>query len=130
MRLLSLDVGITTGYCIQDEEGKVLDIGIIEWGGRDQLRAQLRDIISDKMPTHSLIEPPVIMRGPLGDTLKEVLEAVNGTRLPPCAYVQPSQWKGTPESKLKVPVKGSLTQHERDAYRMGRWWLQNAQRSH
>lgn len=128
MRLLSLDVGLTTGYCVQSEF-KVLSLGNIVWDGNAQaLRALLKHVLEDTMPDRCLIERPVIMRGELGDSLQAVLNAITGMRLPPCEYCQPSEWKPA-FGKVKVPTAG-VTVHERDAYRMGRWWLQTRQGSY
>jgi hypothetical protein len=129
VKLLSLDIGITTGYCVQTKAGKVLDIGTIQWKNTEFTRQFIKQILADKTPDATLLEMPVIIRGPLGVELKQVCDAITGLALPRASYVTPSQWKGTKEAKLKVPVDYPVTVHERDAYRMGRYWLQSGQGS-
>lgn len=129
MRLLSLDIGLSTGYCVQTEQGVVLEIGVFKFKDATSTRALVKQVIENWGPDATLLEMPVIIRGKLGDELKAVCDAITGIALPRVSYVTPAQWKGTPEGKSDVPVDSRLSVHERDAYRMGRWWLQSRQGS-
>lgn len=115
--LLSLDLGQTTGYAVF-KEGEPVETGNIPLRG---YRDILQGIVLDFLPTHSIAERPVIFRGPLGDSLQEVINWTNVVLYHQVKYIHPSDWKQTPFKKHAVPR--GLTPHERDALRMGYWYL-------
>lgn len=123
VKLLSLDLGLTTGYCIQSPKGHIFQLGILEYESEKQFEAMLTHLLTANLPNKYVVEAPVILRGPLGDKLTSVVAATKRVLRQGGDWIEPSQWKGSPEGKLKVPVDYKITPHERDAYRMGQWWL-------
>jgi hypothetical protein len=107
----------------------VLEIGTFVFSDATSTRVLVKQVLQNWAPDATLLELPVIIRGKLGDELKLVCDAITGIALPRVSYVTPAQWKGTPEGRSEVPVDSKLTVHERDAYRMGRWWLQSRRSS-
>lgn len=123
MPLLTLDLGLTTGYAVLDEEGKILDHGEFDWLA---FTARVVDLIAEYNPPVVLAETPVIIRGPLGDKLDWV---VTQTRLvvPDVIEIHPARWKNSWWGDCPTPHpknKKSLSTHQKDALRMGWWYLE------
>ena len=118
MRLLSLDLGLTTGWALLDEDGVVLNCGDVE---QERYKEWLKGFIYEWEPDASVVEKPVIIRGPLGDQLAEIIQDTLLEALHPIHFVTPAEWKQHPIAKAKVPRKVSA--HTKDAIRMGIWWL-------
>ncbi len=117
VRLLSLDVGLTTGWA-QFYDGKLIANGAATL---IQLEPILFELRLYWQFDHVVVEPPLLVyRGDLADNLKKAMKVVESI-FPKIDRIQPSDWKGTPASKTKL-AKG-LTQHERDAIRMGLWFI-------
>lgn len=117
-QVLSLDVGVTTGYAVHF----LHPFGLVTTGTADVdvLEHTLRDILLLHTPSHSVAERPVIVRGPLGDKLERAMSIVRVALDHQVEFVDPSQWKQTRFSELGCP--GGLTTHERDAIRLGAWY--------
>lgn len=124
-RLLSLDLGVTTGYAVHKLDGTLLG-----WGSFDAANAC--EMMKDLLHMHGLIsytvaEPPVLMRGPYADVLAYVVARARITYDRQITWVNPAQWKQTPVGRSKLPPELSPRpdQHARDAIRIGRWWLKH-----
>jgi len=125
--LVALDIGITTGVAVYWYGGKDLrgelryTLEETEVLSPDFLRDGIKRIIRQYMISYSVAELPLIVRGPLGNDLQECVNIVRAELPHQCEWVAPSQWKGTPSSKIKCPR--GLTAHERDAIRIGHWYM-------
>jgi hypothetical protein len=117
-RFLSLDLGITTGYAVYDLYGPVLvDYGDIE---EEEFSGTLQRLVRAHTPSYSVAERPVIFRGELGDRLQKIINGTTFCLYPELLLVDPARWKPTPYGKAEVP-KG-ISQHARDAIRLGLWF--------
>jgi hypothetical protein len=114
--LLSLDLGITTGYAFVDGKGSILEHGTIKFVEGEQFAALYRKL----EPRHVVAEPPVIVRGSLGDELTWVITSVRSL-IPSVVEVPPGAWKDSWWAQAKTPR--GISQHERDAIRMAWWYL-------
>lgn len=124
IKLLTLDLGIRTGYCIQTPGGHVLEIGTLAYESEMQFEALLQGILLDNLPNKYVVEPPQIIRGPLGDKLQGVVAATRRVLRQGAEEIHPGAWKGSRQGKEPIPKHVmAKNAHERDAYRMGRWWL-------
>jgi hypothetical protein len=112
--ILSLDVGMTTGACLLTEDYKV------DWNAPLNLD-ELSNVLSVLEPTHMVVELPLLIStSKLAFNLQEATSIVKAHCLPDTAFVRPSDWKQTPQAKVKVPR--GLTHHERDAIRIAAWY--------
>lgn len=118
-RLLSVDLGVTTGLALFDTQGGYL------WSGTetvDALEKKLKYLLEAFMVTHVVVERPVIIRGEIGDELQKALLIVERAITTPLPmYVEANWWKSHPLAKRDVPDKSSI--HVRDAIRMGYVYL-------
>lgn len=117
-KVLTLDLGVTTGWAFF--RGGGLESGTITDHYND-----LPNLLSDKGPDVIVVEKPLIVgRGELATKLQRIIALFDfhaqGRRWE-IVEVSPGQWKPTPEGKAPTPKK--LTQHERDAIRMGLWYF-------
>lgn len=117
-RFLSLDLGITTGYAIYNLWGPEL----VEYGdiGEEEFPDALKTLIHGHTFSYSVAERPVIFRGELGDRLQAVVSCATALLYPELLLVDPARWKPTPYGKVEVP-KG-ISQHSKDAIRLGLWF--------
>ena len=116
-KLLVLDVGITTGYAVFFLDGRLHARGWIK--PLTYMGAQ--NLLLKTMPSIIVVEFPVIVRGKLGTELEKVCQAVREVFNRQIREVTPSEWKQTPYAKTPCP-RGAST-HERDAIRIGRYFL-------
>lgn len=116
-RLLTLDLGLTTGWACVDEHTSTLGIGQIPY----QDAEAFVNLLSRYKPDHVLAETPVIIRGPLGEKLTSVITSVRAL-IPGVVEIDPAQWKNSWWGDAKAP-RGS-SQHEKDALRMAYWYLE------
>lgn len=118
--LLSLDLGITTGYafleCPWDSPAHP---GVITSGNLHILLLQdeLKKLLLKYKPRWSVCEDPIIIRGELGDNLEEAKRIVRNVFYKQIEFVNPASWK--PHPLAKTPLPGQLTPHQRDAIRLG-----------
>lgn len=111
--LLSIDPGLTTGFAIF-HKGPVFT-GTIPHA---DLGVQLRGL-------RRAYEPHQIVIERLPETLRPDLRKVQETIhliFPNHHELLPGQWKPV-AGKLVMPGHEKCSQHELDAYRMGRYWL-------
>lgn len=129
MNLLSLDLGLTTGWAhllmrevqrFGEHEFLVEDYGIISEEDLGEVLPQLRQ---DVQPDLVLMEKPVIMPGQLGRELQSAVTVACAV-FPRHVETTPAQWKPSPYSSYPLP-RGT-SPHARDAVRMGIWWLKSA----
>lgn len=125
MRILALDLGVTSGwaslYLSKDGSTSPISQGTLSYA---QFTAQLRVLLATGNFGHVVIEEPLrFSRGQLRDQLDNVVAwTMSAISDIPRTQVQPADWKQTTYAKLKVPR--GLTTHERDAIRMGMWFAE------
>jgi hypothetical protein len=122
-RVLSLDVGVTTGYAVHTLDGKLLAHGDFDIS---MLREGVKNLRDLHMVSYAVAERPVIIRGPLGDKLQEAMNIVSHELMHAVDFVDPAQWKPTPWGKAPTPRK--LSPHQRDAIRLGLWYIASLQK--
>ena len=121
MRVLSIDLGVTSGYVVMTPEERMLDHGIIDYVIYGEV---LEELMVKFHPTDYLIEEPVIIRGQIGSKLQVLLQKTDKRLGSVATYVPPARWKNSPAAKYPLPGRGILpSQHEKDAYRMALWYL-------
>lgn len=125
MRLLALDLGVTTGwasiYRFSDGGASIVANGVCVY---EQHEAQIELVLSYWELDHVVIEQPLLsFRGQLRDQLDNVVAwTMSAIGDIPRTTVQPTEWKSTPYAKGKL--NRGLSQHERDAIRMGLWFAE------
>lgn len=122
-RILCVDPGGVTGWCYSD-------IGRIETGTitrntpanrfpQNHVRNSLVSLRAKYHPDQVIVERMPLRLQPW---LREIVEACN-TVFPNAHLIGPGEWKPV-TGKLKLPNElRNKTIHERDAYRMGRYYL-------
>jgi hypothetical protein len=130
--LLSLDLGLTTGYAVilffpeapgdLEKDAQLHEHGVLEYG---TYRSQLSNLLSRHYISHYVAESPVIIRGQLGTQLQEIITHTKSVLIRQVEFVDPTRWKSTPFKRYPTPKK--LTPHERDAIRLGMWYVKQLQ---
>jgi hypothetical protein len=124
-KVLSLDLGVTTGWAVHQLDGRLLGHGTIAYAAYGYALASLRD---SYVVSYSVAEMPLLTyRGKLRVQLEEVVRQTRRELMRQVVEIQPADWKSTPSAKAKVPR--GITQHERDAIRIGLWYLVQLQGS-
>ena len=121
MEVLALDIGYTTGWAYF-KNSKVRTVGAFVIEDADEAYTHIRTL---GQPVHVVVEKPVIIRGPLGDTMAGLIARTEAEYGDHIYYVSPSQWKPHPlvrDMKAKIKNLG-YTQHEKDAVCIGAWYL-------
>ena len=116
MKLLSLDLGITTGYAVLDED-LVIEANTAHYSVFEKVLKGLRD---DYLISFSVAERPVIIRGQLGDQLQEIINITSHELMRQVVFVDPAQWK--PTLWGKYPLPRGTSPHVKDAIRLGLWY--------
>lgn len=127
-KVLSLDLGITTGYAVIFfswwSEDHLVEVNptVVEYGDihYDVYLPQLRALMLHNKVNYSVAERPVIIRGKLGNQLQEVIDHTSYILSRQVEFVDPTQWKSTPFKKHPTPPK--ISPHARDAIRLGVWY--------
>lgn len=124
--ILSIDPGVTTGWAVLTGDGAVVESGNLK---PEDVADGLAAILMRRAIQAVVVEKfPVGASGGLSDTLRDVVLLIDavllGARLRP-ERVTPGVWKTSSEPKVTAP---GLTQHERDAIRMGRWFLRRSRK--
>lgn len=129
-QVLSLDLGITTGWCVRNLHGDCVAAGHQEWPGEEGLAIFYRSLIDRYLPSYVVIEAPVLIaRGELQGKLAMLIREAKGVFRNNTDWITPSQWKPR-YGKHPIPQDVKLaTTHAKDAYRMLEWWLKTRQRS-
>lgn len=124
-KILSLDLGITTGYAVYQKPGPhLIACGDI---GEDKFDLDLKALVRKFTPAEVVVEAPVIVRGELGNRLQALVTHAHVILHPHVLFVDAARWKPTPFAKAECP-KG-LSQHARDAIRLGLWFDNYLQRT-
>jgi len=118
--LLSLDLGLSTGFAVIRNDVGLSDYGTIQ--PDDDFEVALKKLLLDAMPTHSMCERPLIFKGPLGDQLQTRLIVVGRILDHQVRYVEPAQWKNTRYKTAPIPKDIKSNKHEKDAIRMAMWY--------
>ena len=117
-KILSLDLGLTTGYAVYQRPGPhLLECGDI---AEEEFERNLKVLLRKYTPSEVVAEAPVIVRGELGNRLQGVMTHAHSILHPHVLFVDAARWKPTPFAKAECP-KG-LSQHARDAIRLGLWF--------
>jgi hypothetical protein len=117
-KLLSLDLGLTTGYAVIWYSGEIHETGNLPWESIDSV---LKEWVPLILPTAAVAEAPIIFRGELGRKLESVTDAAKKHLAGRLEIIHPAAWKNSKYKRAKVPR--GLTVHERDAIRLGLWYL-------
>jgi hypothetical protein len=119
--VLSLDLGITTGYAVFTYPDQVLQaFGCLEDRDYELALKELRDYYR---VSYSVAERPVVIRGKLGDRLQKVIASTERELMRQVEMVDPHRWKNTPYLKADLPPGGRKSPHEKDAIRLGLWYM-------
>ncbi len=123
MRILALDLGVTTGWAslYRFKDGGVSPVaeGVFTY---EMYTAQLPLILNTWIFDHIVIENPLLIaRGQLRSQLENVMAwTMSAIGDIPRTEILASDWKGTKYAKMKLPR--GMTTHERDAIRLGTWF--------
>jgi hypothetical protein len=118
--LLALDLGVTTGYAVFTKDAALIDHGTIS---DDFIVRELNRLLTTFLISRTVAEMPLLIgRGQLQKRLEKVIAAPRSIFRAALTEVDPASWKQTPYYKATVPR--GLTQHERDAIRLGMWYMQ------
>ena len=130
-RILAIDPGITTGYCIMSTDGTIIESGNLDIDDLLEEETVLDDYAvysTLTMPTTLVVieEIPTFANSELGRSLRAVIEHL--TRMYPMAnWIRPTEWKSIgPISNYPVPKTWTLrmkTPHQKDAFRIGTYYL-------
>jgi phenylpyruvate tautomerase PptA (4-oxalocrotonate tautomerase family) len=137
---LCLDPGITTGMVVIDADGELRATTV--WGTaevKDSLDTMIRAlhlsgykiiVVIEKMPPGSYGQ----LASKLEAVRRDISVVVEETYELPVVYIAPGEWKPSRMAKT-VNIKGwrfngtPMMTHQKDAFRMGRYYLDKAQRS-
>lgn len=116
MILLTVDLGETSGWCLF-KDGKLYQYGTL------MLNEHMEFI--DLVATHVVLERPALVEfGVKAESFARIVAMYSirfGKKL---QMVRPTDWKQR-YGKFPLPGRGVLkTQHERDAYRIGIWYME------
>jgi len=115
LRILAFDPGMTTGVAVLDSKGNIVSTVALDErlvvGKAKRLKRMYKDTAV------------VIETGPLWRSDSTLTRTVEGELLsifPDASLVPPNRWKNHPAAKCTEKL---TTTHERDAVRLGRWFL-------
>lgn len=123
-RLLTLDLGLTTGWCVRNMDGSCIAAGHVEWPGEEHLSEMFSFYVQHYLPSYVAIEAPVLIaRGELQGKLAMLIREAKNVYRTNTDWITPAQWKPRfRDYPLPEDVK-LATQHAKDAYRIAQWWL-------
>lgn len=123
-KVLSLDLGITTGWCVRFLDGELMAFGTLKFETEDSYEKALTELILRYLPSYVIAEAPVLIaRGELQGKLASMIAATKRVIRQRCDWVTPNEWKPKyGRAHLPLQFRGSTT-HEKDAYRISDWWL-------
>lgn len=118
MTVISFDPGVTTGIAVIGDEGAVLHT--IACSGDPLVVENEIIVLKQKFPgSRAVAEKPPSLSGNYRQHTQQIEERIRDA-FPSVEWVQPSEWKGHPASKVS-DLRGK-TQHEKDAAGLGRWF--------
>lgn len=128
MIVLAVDPGITTGWALLTEEGHVFKTGTIAQGSIfAHLEEIIRSLHHQKQTVEMAIEQLPPSPGALGLALQEIVEKVDlawQTYDLRTRKFTPGEWKTSAVGLSGIPPGlPRITQHEKDAIRIGRYYL-------
>lgn len=123
-RLLTIDLGITTGWCVREMDGTCVAAGHDGWPGEENLNGMFLSYVNRYLPSYVCIEAPVLIaRGELQGKLAALIREARAVYRSNTDWVTPAEWK--PRFRVH-PIPDDVvltTTHARDAYRIAQWWL-------
>ncbi len=136
MKVLALDPGKTTGYCLlevtqgqQTDGTSKYDIDLLEWGNLDHEDLECSVLMDySKDPFLKVIAEQVVYPT-LGELQRVLLEVTSFVRktFPQVEWVTPGAWKTSGIDLRMPPVKRFYedrpTPHQKDAYFTGVWFI-------
>lgn len=135
MTVLAFDPGITTGWAVLAPDGRILGTGNI---GTENLKEDMKDVVRNAyLARHTVPEVvvevfPLAPSGELAGVLREVVvtlaHVLASYHIRP-QQVSPGVWKTSSVKQSEKEWDGqTLTQHQRDAIRMARYYLRRKDR--
>lgn len=123
MKVLTIDLGVTTGWCVRELHGDLIALGEVEYS-EDDMDELWRALVQRYLPSYVVIEAPVLIaRGELQGKLARLIQSCRNVFKNNTEWVTPSQWKQR-YGKTSLPDTGSTpSAHMKDAYRISEWWL-------
>ena len=122
MRILAIDPGHTTGWCkieVEDEKPKYVFSGNIDH--EKSFSHAIHSLLNDLSLTKTIVErPPYNLPPIMGRVVGDVILAICER---PMTYVSPAEWKPITGRYPLPKLDWRTTRHERDAWRMGVFWL-------
>lgn len=124
MKILALDPGISTGYALLSPEGDLLECGTLQ--PEDLPESLLVKFIGDPGVTVIIEDTPIPTQGKMNQRLQSVKTWVESS-FPSAIKVLPGVWK-TNLSIANYPLpqkwrQEELTPHQKDAFRLGIWYI-------
>lgn len=122
-RVLTIDLGVTTGFCVRDMNGDLVALGEVAYS--DDVESAFLSLVHTYLPSHVVIEAPVIVnvRGELGGKLQMLISAAKHVFRTNTEYITPAQWKPRYGQTKLPPLDTTPSAHMKDAYRICEWWL-------
>lgn len=132
--ILALDIGLTTGYAIMDDSGRLEAVGHFLFN--DENFVQEVELLKTTYSTPDttlqvVMEEPATVPGRLGKLLSEVT-LVFRTAFPERRLVQPGTWKTSAAGQHSVPRQWQgvpLSSHMKDAIRIAVWYREELARA-
>ena len=118
MIVLAIDVGITSGVCVVEKCGE----GVHSLSSCALKINEIHRLTSLSITVDAIVIEPVPVQpgGTLSRKLTQVMSIIT-TMFPDAVWIKPGLWKPVAKSYSDVPP--FATQHERDAYCLGRYFL-------
>ena len=128
--VLSLDVGLTTGWAVHEIR---FQVGTWDPGSGIALKAHgillegdyahdLSQLILKYMVRRSVAEYPLVKPGKLGSRLARLIQDTEHVLMRQVDTIRPVDWKDSRWADHPVPLE--TTRHEKDAIRIGVWYIQ------
>lgn len=114
MKILAIDLGETTGFCLLGDGGEILEHGVTPLGLVVVKPLQEPDMVVVERPAY--IGAGARIQEEYSDAVSAYRRAFSNVKV-----VKPADWMPR-FSRHPLPERGVLkTQHEKDAYRMAHW---------
>lgn len=124
MRILAIDPGHTTGWCkieVEDEKPKYIFSGNfdrfnIDHAMRGLFQDSINKVVIERLPYNL---PPIM--GKIKSDIEYSFITSNASSRP--IFTAPAEWKPITRRYPLPKLDWRTSQHERDAWRMGVFWL-------